>query len=71
MEAHMHDDRYMTKAQLTLGQMDARTGAVRMTFGQQRRWYIQGGFALVLPICDIDNGADLSIEDGAELTLVG
>ena len=53
------------------GQTDVWTGAVRVAFGQQRRWRIPAGFALVLPECAIDSGATLVIEAGAELDLLG
>jgi hypothetical protein len=70
VEPHVHDGRYFTKGDLFYGQVDAVVGAVRMTFGQQRRWVIQSTFALVLPEANIDMNAELVIENGAELTLV-
>jgi hypothetical protein len=71
VEAHVHDERYMTKGDLYYGRLDAVVGAVRMSFGQQRRWVIQSAYACVLPETYIENGAELSINDGGELTLVG
>ena len=71
VEQHIHDDRYMTKGDLYYGRLDAVVGAVRMNFGQQRRWIIQDGYACVLPETYIESGAELIINDGGELTLVG
>lgn len=61
----------MTRHELGLGQEDVRTGAVRTTFGQQRKWSIRDGYSLLLPYADIDMNAELAIEDGGELTLLG
>jgi hypothetical protein len=70
VEPHVHDNRYFTKGELYFGQVDVVVGAVRMTFGQQRRWVIQSGYAVVLPEANIDMNAELVIEDGGELALV-
>jgi hypothetical protein len=69
--AHVHDDRYMTRNELRYGQLDANTGAVRTTVGQQRKWFVHDGYALVLPFLNIANNAELVIEDGGEVTLIG
>jgi hypothetical protein len=70
VERHIHDDRYFTKGDLFFGQVDAVVGAVRTTVGQQKRWVIRSGYALVLPHLTIGSGADLVIEDGGEVKLV-
>jgi hypothetical protein len=70
VEQHIHDDRYFTRGDLYYGQVDVVVGAVRTTVGQQRRWLIKSGYALVLPHLTIGANADLVIEDDGELTLV-
>jgi hypothetical protein len=70
VEPHIHDNRYFTRGDLFYGQVDVVVGAVRTSVGQQKRWVIRSGYALVLPYLTIDAGANLVIEDDGELTLV-
>jgi hypothetical protein len=70
VEPHVHDNRYFTRGDLYYGQVDVVVGAVRMTFGQQRRFVIQSGYAVVLPEANIEANAELVINDGGELALV-
>jgi hypothetical protein len=70
VEQHIHDGRYFTKGDLFYGQVDVVVGAVRTTVGQQRRWVIRSGYALVLPHLTIEAGAELVIDDGGDLVLV-